>query len=233
MTSILGSVGLVLAWLIISVFWEKKHGKAKAPLAEGEQAEAVMKQPQKNTLPQLLWEQFDDQVAAHKLTCVTYAALTILLALARRKRIIIYDDPLIAIPKKATSTRQMQREALDSIRARGEECPVVILSSNEGLEKCFDDRAPKLHIHMTFPYAQPTDFVTALKAAVVEEQPQNTQLTEGECEELKRLVEGHTEQQLKELLNKIPTRYIKGAYHMLHDILIICIFPYILRAFYV
>ena len=59
---------------------------------------------------------------------------------------------------------------------------------------------------MTFPYAQSTEFVTALKAAVMEVQHQNAMLTERE--ELKRLAKGLTEQQLKELLNKIPTRYI-------------------------
>ena len=223
--SILGPLGLALVLHIICLFWGKKDGKAKATSAEGEHAGAVMKQPQKNT-PQLLWKQFDDKVLPETPSpiSIAYTVLSILWAVynVRRKRIIIYDDPLVAVPKQSTSTRQLQREALDSIRTRGEDCPVVILSSNEGLEACFDDRAPKLHIHMTFPYAQPTDFVTALKAAVLEVQHQNAMLTERE--ELKRLAKGLTEQQLKELLNKIPTRYIKGAYHMLYDILIKCIF---------
>jgi len=35
---------------------------------------------------------------------------------------------------------------------------------------------------MTFPYAQSTEFVTALKAAVVEEQHKNAMLTKEECE---------------------------------------------------
>jgi len=157
-----------------------------------------------------------------------------------RMPVIIFDDPLSRISKLTNVGSDGRRRTLDEVRKIGEKRPVVILSSNEGLEKCFDDRAPMLHMHMTFPYAQPTEFVTALKAAV-EEKHKNTQLTEGEREELKRLVEGLTEQQLKELLNTIPKRYIKGAYHMLYDILIIqcggihtlyVFFFYILRAFY-
>ena len=45
--------------------------------------------------------------------------------------------------------------------------PVVLLSLNEGLEQCFVDRAPMLHNHITFPFAQPTEFITALKEAFV------------------------------------------------------------------
>ena len=214
----LGPLGVAFVCFIIYLLWD--------PFGE-----------KKDGQPTKIWEQFKHKIlkATPTINDYIYAALCIFLSIcsACRRRAIIYDDPLIAVPKQATSTRQLQRETLDSIRARGQDYPVVILSSNEGLEKCFDDRAPKLHMHMTFPYAQPTEFVTALKAAVVEEHHKNIQITKEECEELKRLVEGHTEQQLKELLNKIPTRYIKGAYHMLYDILIICFFPYILRAFYV
>ena len=221
----LGPLGVAFVCFIIYLLWD--------PFGE-----------KKDGQPTKIWEQFKHKIlkATPTINDYIYAALCIFLSIcsACRRRAIIYDDPLIAVPKQATSTRQLQRETLDSIRARGQDYPVVILSSNEGLEKCFDDRAPKLHMHMTFPYAQPTEFVTALKAAV-EEKHKNTQLTEGEREELKRLVEGLTEQQLKELLNTIPKRYIKGAYHMLYDILIIqcggihtlyVFFFYILRAFY-
>ena len=56
------------------------------------------------------------------------------------------------------------------IRARAQSHLVVLLSLNEGLEQCFVDGAPMLHIHIIFPFAQPTEFITALKAYAIEKE---------------------------------------------------------------
>jgi len=75
--------------------------------------------------------------------------------------------------------------------------PVVLLSLNEGLEQCFVDRAPMLHIHITFPFAQPTEFITVLKAYA----------TEKENEGLRHITDSLTKQQLQNVQAKIPNRY--------------------------
>jgi hypothetical protein len=82
---------------------------------------------------------------------------------ARRRRVIVFDDAMKAIPNLKCYTHDKQREALDSLRQIGQTHPLIIISSNEGINACFPDEASELHTAVTFPFAQYEEFVVAIK----------------------------------------------------------------------
>eukprot|EP00669_Euglena_mutabilis_P009774 TRINITY_DN4603_c0_g1_i1.p1 TRINITY_DN4603_c0_g1~~TRINITY_DN4603_c0_g1_i1.p1 ORF type:complete len:494 (-),score=20.47 TRINITY_DN4603_c0_g1_i1:108-1568(-) len=73
-------------------------------------------------------------------------------AYRRRYRPIIIDDPIQCYMRLGANSRPAKAMGfLDLLRDLGEKRPVVIISSNEGIDRCFSDPAPGLHVVVHFP----------------------------------------------------------------------------------
>lgn len=90
---------------------------------------------------------------------VTFGLL-LLQAARRKRRPLVIDDPVQCYLTLKTALRPAKPSGfLDKLRQLGESRPVVILSSNEGIDRCFSDYAPAIHVTCPFPPPTPEELV--------------------------------------------------------------------------
>jgi hypothetical protein len=180
--SFCGPIFVAILICVVRVFAEagKKKEEERLPLGEKLKRAVLDEIPTKNGL-------FVLGISLVSLFCAGF-----------RRPKIIFDDPMNVLTGVGKISREGRRKALDSIRSVGNQRPLVILSSNEGLSECFADRAAMLHSSCTFPYAEPGEFLDALNASAKE---QSNDIN------LMRLAKSLTEQRLQHMVSHVPKRY--------------------------
>ena len=94
-----------------------------------------------------------------KAGCIFGGSIVFLL-LFRRKPIIVLDEPFTAFSVRTTGKKP--RYVLERISKIGQYNKVILISSNDAIDQCFEDEAVFLRIFASFPPATPQELVYIL-----------------------------------------------------------------------
>jgi hypothetical protein len=97
-----------------------------------------------------VWDEFPST------TSVIVFVIVTLLALVRRRAVIVLDDAGSA-PLRASGKVPGGRHALERISIMGEKGPTLLVTSNEGIEACFEDTADLKRNRLEWPHPDEKD----------------------------------------------------------------------------